>query len=171
LALSVRRPYRLLIEGFLKRLLELYPNKVISVAVFGSVARGNPTSKSDVDLLIIMKGLGVRSRMKRYNMIVDAINAVEELRVKLTERGVYTGISPVILDLEEAKYFRPLYLDVAYDAIILYDKGGFLESLLKRVMGIVEKYGGKRIWTGRTWHWVFTKGNPLVELCGVKIIE
>lgn len=169
---KLARPYRVLIREFLGKLLEKHGKSLVSVALFGSVARGDYKETSDIDLLIIMKGVKRYSRLKRYYIILDAIEHVEDLRAKLAEEGFLTGISPVILDYEEAKYFRPLYIELAHDAVILYDKEGFLARLLKKFSKILkEEYGGRRVPMGRRWYWVFTKKNPFIDLCGVKIVE
>ena len=163
-------PYMELITRFVEELLSRHGDDVVSVAVFGSVARGGFDDTSDVDVLIVMERLP-KSRFKRYELIGDTLDAIEPLRERLARMGVYTGISPVILDLEEAKYFRPLYLDLAYDAIVLYDEKGFLTGILERVRECVEEFGGERVWMGKRWLWRFEKGNPLIELCGVKLVE
>ncbi len=168
----VAEPYRTLVRRFLESLLKRYGDCLVSVVLFGSVARGDFRSTSDIDLLIVMRGVGRLSRMRRYYMIVDAIECVEELRTRIAEAGIFTGISPVILDYEEAKYFRPLYIELVHDAIILYDKGNFMRELLRRLSELLaERYEARRVSMGRRWYWVFRKGNPLIDLCGVKLVE
>jgi len=159
-----------LVGIFVEKLLEYHKDRIISIILFGSYARGNFKSTSDIDILIIMENLP-KSRFKRYKLIVDAIDYVENIRERLAGLGIYTGISPVILDLEEAKYFRPLYLDLVYDSIILYDKNNFFKNLMKRVSEYINKFQGKRIWIGNRWYWIFKKGNIFIELDRVKLIE
>ncbi|RLF22202.1 MAG: nucleotidyltransferase domain-containing protein [Thermoprotei archaeon] len=168
----IDEPYRTLIKVFLDELLKAHEQKLVSVAVFGSVARGDYRRTSDIDVLIVMRNIRHRSRMRRYYMIIDAIESIEDMRVKISEMGIFTGVSPVILDYEEAKYFRPLYIELVHDAVILYDKDNFLTRLLKTLGRLlVEKYGAKREVMGRRWYWIFTRGNPLIDLCGVKLVE
>mgnify|MGYP003872353495 CR=1 FL=1 len=154
----------------MRELLSRHGGNVVSMAVFGSVARGGFDSTSDVDVLVVMASLP-KSRLKRYVLIGDVIDAIEPTRARLARVGVYTGVSPVLLEVEEAKYFRPLYLDLAYDAIVLYDKGGFLGGILAEVKRRIEEFGGERVWMGRRWLWRFKRGNPLIELCGVKLVD
>ena len=163
-------PYRKLIVRFIELLLTQLGDRIVSIALFGSIARGDFKRTSDVDVLIIMRDLP-RSRMKRYKLIVSILNELEEIRDKLCSIGIYTGISPVILDVNEAKYFRPLYLDLVEDCIILYDEDNFLSKILNKVYEYITKFEGKRIWMGKRWIWFFKKGNPLIELCGVKLVE
>lgn len=166
---KVPLPYRELVSMFVEKLLSYYKNRVVSIALFGSIARGNFKETSDIDILVVMKNLP-KSCFKRYKLISNILDEVEPIRMKLLRRGIFTGISPVILEVEEAKYFRPLYLDLAYDAIILYDKNNYLNNILKRMRELIEEFGGKRIWMGKRWLWYFEKKNPFIELCGVKLI-
>ncbi|RLF18666.1 MAG: nucleotidyltransferase domain-containing protein [Thermoprotei archaeon] len=167
---NVPSPYRRLIERFVELLLSRFKDRIVSIALFGSIARGDFKKTSDVDILIIMKDLP-KSRMKRYELIAEVLDELETIRDYLLDVGIYTGISPVILDVNEAKYFRPLYLDLVEDGIILYDKDDFLYRLLSRMQEYIARFEGKRIWMGRRWMWFFKKGNPLIELCGVKLID
>ncbi len=167
---SVKDLIWLFVRRFVEVLLRVFGEDVVSVAVFGSVARGDFTCTSDVDVLIVMRSVP-RSRFRRYELVSRAVDAVEDLRCELARRGMYTGISPVVLSVEEAKYFRPLYLDLVEDAVILYDRDDFLRRILERVRYYIELFGGKRVWLGRRWYWIFERGNPFIELVGVKLVE
>ena len=140
---KVPLPYGELVSMFVEKLLSYYKNRIVSIALFGSIARGDFKETSDIDILVVMKNLP-KSRFKRYKLISNILDEVEPIRMKLL-RSIFTGISPVILEVEEAKYFRPLYLDLAYDAIILYDKDNYLSNILKRMRELIEEFGGKRI--------------------------
>ena len=158
------------VSSFVGELLRRHRGNVVSVVLFGSLARGNFRRTSDIDLLIVMRGLP-KSRLQRYKLIADAIDGVEGVREELARAGVYTGISPVILSVEEAKRFRPLYLDLIHDSEILYDKGGFFSRILRRVAELVAEFGGERVWVGRRWYWVFRRRNPFTELCGARLVD
>ncbi len=168
---KIKEPYRSLIVKFVNNLLKEFKDKIISIAVFGSVARGDFKPTSDIDLIIIMKKPLPKSRMKRHKLISNILDKIEDDRVKLARKGIYTAISPIILDDEEAKYFRPLYLDLTQDAIIIYDKQNLLHKILQKLKQLIQEYEGERRWLGKQWYWIFKKGNPLIELCGVKLIE
>jgi hypothetical protein len=64
------------------------------------------------------------------------------------------GISPVIRTQEEfEKSLRPLYLDIAWDGIILFDGAGYVSSKMKEIKEIVKKSGLKRVKKGQGWIW------------------
>ena len=87
---TVREEYVKIALKFTETLVSRHP-KVEAVVLFGSVARGTPWPTSDVDVLVIMHCGGVRSRLRRYRLIEDAIDAVEDLRLELAKRGIFTG--------------------------------------------------------------------------------
>lgn len=43
-------------EEFVRRVLERYEDKIDSIILFGSVARGEAKEDSDIDILVIWKG-------------------------------------------------------------------------------------------------------------------
>lgn len=127
------------------------------MVVFGSVARGEAREGSDLDdLLIVGEGLP-RSRFRRLVMFEEPEAVVEHLIDDLRDKGVISDISPIILDKEEARRHRPIYLDMVIDAIIVYDKGGFFESVLREVARRLEELGARRVRLGKKWYWVLKK--------------
>jgi hypothetical protein len=54
---------------------------------------------------------------------------MEKLRW-LRKRGIYASLSLYTLRRSEAEKIRMLFLDLTEDAVILYDREGFLENLL-----------------------------------------
>ena len=48
----------------------------------------------------------------------------------------------------------PLYLDMVYDAIILFDRDEFFKKVLDRLRKRLEELGAKRIRLGKLWYWV-----------------
>jgi len=47
--------------------------------------------------------------------------------------------------------FRPLYIDVVFDAIILYDKDEFMSKVFKAVRKKLKRLGAVRRRIGRKW--------------------
>lgn len=98
-----------------------YGDRLVTIAVYGSVARGTMRHDSDVDLLIIATDLP-NGRMKRRQEF-DAVeeDLAEALR-DLQSRGVASSLSAVLKTPEEANAGTPLYLDMVEDARLLYDR-------------------------------------------------
>jgi predicted nucleotidyltransferase len=150
---SIPQPYRSLVAELLKGLLEVFGDKLVSLVVFGSVARGEARRDSDVDVLIVVEGLP-RGRFRRVELFEKATEKVEPLLEQLWDQGYAVDFSPIILTPEEAGRTRPIYLDMVVDAVIVYDKGGFMENILKRVARRLRELGAKRVRLGRLWYWV-----------------
>jgi len=40
------------------------------------------------------------------------------------------------------------------DAVVLYDKDMFFETILERLRKMLKELGAKRIWVGDKWYWM-----------------
>ncbi len=136
--------YRLspLIDKLLIEVKNLYGDRLVTLAVFGSVARATATVESDVDLLIISTDLP-RGRVKRVSEFAGV------------ERSLKTAVllSPVIKTPEEVQSGSPLFLDMVFDAMILYDKNGFFKNYLNLLKERLDRLGAKRVVQGDRWYW------------------
>ncbi len=152
----VDEPYRSILKRLLDALLEIYGDELISLILFGSVARGDYRESSDIDLLIIVKGVtgGFSQRLRKF---LKAEKMIFSYRDEWELIGKYVSLSPVILSIEEAKIFKPLYLDMVEDATILFDRDAFFENILYRLMDRLRELGAERIWIGRKWYWRLKK--------------
>ncbi len=149
----VIEPYRTLLKALLDALLRVWKDNLVSLVLFGSIARGDYRSDSDIDLLIVGKNLP-RSRFARQDMFIEAEDLVQPLLDDLHRSGIYVDFSPIILSVEEAKKFRPIYLDMVEDAIILFDRDRFFQEILYSLKRRLEALGAHRVWVGRRWYWV-----------------
>ncbi|MEM2564604.1 MAG: nucleotidyltransferase domain-containing protein [Candidatus Bathyarchaeia archaeon] len=128
-------------------------DNLVSVVVYGSVARGSARKDSDIDILIVAENLP-KSRMERQRMFLEIESSLEPLINELWDRGFYVDFSPLILSREEASKIRPIYLDMVEDAIILYDKEGFFGNILERLKRRLKELGARREWIGNKWYWI-----------------
>lgn len=135
-----------------KACLSFYGDRLVSLAVFGSVGRGTPRPDSDVDVLVVAEGLP-NGRLRR----VDEFRSVEQsLACGGAEAPVHAGqfvLSPVIRAPEEIRQGSPLLLDLVDDARILYDRDNFLAGELARLRERLKALGARRVWRGDAWWW------------------
>lgn len=129
-----------------------YGDRLVAVAVFGSVARGAMRHDSDVDLLLIVQDLphGRTRRMREFEAVEEA---VEGLFRDLHTKGIHTALSPVLKTPEEVLAGSPLFLDMVEDARLLYDRDEFFARQLDRLRNRLVELGARRIWRGNAWYW------------------
>ncbi len=159
----ISEPYRSIVRKLLDALLDVFGDKLVSVVVYGSVARGEARRGSDLDLLIIIEDLP-RSRFERTRMYLRAEEKIDDLLDKLLDEGYAVSISPIIKTPDEAKHVSPLYLDMVEDAVIVYDKDGFFKKILLNLKRKLEELGAERVWIGRKWYWRLKKDYKFGEV-------
>lgn len=150
---KIKEPYRSLIEKLLSLLLSRLGERLVSMIVYGSVARGSAREDSDIDILIVAESLP-RSRMMRQKLFLLIEKPLEPLINDLWDKGFHVDFSPIILSPEEASKIRSIYLDMVEDSIILYDRNGFFKNIMDRLRKRLEELGAKRVWVGDKWYWV-----------------
>nr|WP_276321753.1 nucleotidyltransferase domain-containing protein [Saccharolobus shibatae] len=140
-------------EKLIKLLLEEFGDRLISVVVYGSVARGDNRKDSDVDLLIVISRLP-KTLTERIMLFEKVENKIEDYIEKLMNEGYYISFSPIIKTPEEAIRFSPIYMDMTEDAIILYDRDNFFRKVLEETRERLLKLGFERVWISKkTWYW------------------
>ncbi|MFP3306215.1 MAG: nucleotidyltransferase domain-containing protein [Thermocladium sp.] len=149
----MKEPYNSLLKKLTKLLLDEFGDRLISVVVYGSVARGDHRNDSDVDLLIVIKDLPktITERMMLFEKIESKI---EDDIDKLMDEGYYVTFSPIMKTPEEAVRFSPLYMDMTDDAVILYDRDNFFGNVLEKTREKLLELGFERVWISKkAWYW------------------
>lgn len=126
-----------------------YGPRLVSLAVFGSVARRTPGPASDVDFLVVASPLpdGRSRRMAEFDPIeASLIHQLEELELT----GVHTQLSPVFrTPAEVVQYGGPIFLDMTEQVIILYDPHDFLGNYLTQLRSVLVAGGARKLfWRG-----------------------
>jgi len=148
----MKEPYNSIIHKLLKLLKEKFGEDLISLAIYGSVARGDNKRDSDIDLFIVVKNLPPTT-IERIR-IFDSLELLLEEDIKeMFSKGYYVSFSPIMKTPEEAMRFSPLYMDMTEDAVLIYDKEDFLQNLLQRIRKKLNELGYERIWLGKKWYW------------------
>jgi hypothetical protein len=125
---------------------DYYGERLVSLAVFGSVGRGAARADSDIDLLLIVRNLpnGRIARVREFAALEAALGVSTKVRIEL---------SPVFKTPEEIAGGSPLLLDMVDDARILFDRNDFFKNALKGLKERLQKLGARRIWQGNIWYW------------------
>lgn len=82
--MAIKKAYKRHIEQLKERIVSYYGERLVSVVIFGSLARGTATQESDIDLLLIVEGLHKR-KMKRMEEFIDNVED------KLGSKRVFKG--------------------------------------------------------------------------------
>ncbi|MFQ5613764.1 MAG: nucleotidyltransferase domain-containing protein [Anaerolineae bacterium] len=115
---------------------------LVALALFGSQARGEAGESSDVDLLLLAHMLP-RNPFERRRFV----------REPLFESGI-PSISVLARTVDEFMAdITPLHLDLAADAVLLYDPEDFLASRLERIRQLIQEAGLDRQRTAHGWVW------------------
>jgi len=153
---ELKEPYRQLLGKLVKILEERFGDDLVSLVVYGSVARGEARRDSDVDLLIVVRNLP-RSKFARQDLFIEVEEELEEDFKRLEAEGYHIDFSPILLTPEEAARTRPIYLDMVEDAVILYDRGGFFAGVIAKLKARLQELGAQRVKLGKRWYWVLKK--------------
>ena len=149
----MQEPYKSLLEKLTKLLQEEFQDKLISVVLYGSIARGDNRKDSDIDLLLVIKDLP-KTITERIILFDKVERKLDDDIMRLMDEGYYVTFSPILKTPEEAMRFSPIYMDMTEDAIILYDKNGFFRKVLEKTKKRLKELGFERVWLSKkVWYW------------------
>lgn len=149
--------YAPVVRKYCELLRDLLGERLMSIMLFGSIARGDWDRGSDIDVLIVAEGWDDKPAWARIKELRRAKEALEE-SPEYSE-ALRTGYWPIVqnypLSVEEAKGFNRIYLDAVIDGIILYDRDGFLSRVLQSLRKRLGEMGSIRITLpDKRFYWV-----------------
>jgi len=136
-----RVPYvfRNYLNSYVSLLKENFNDNLLSVILYGSVARGKWTYESDIDLLLIFSDETVN--LSGFNKTLTNITVTFEKTLQLKDRNnktIYCSLQEYPIFLNDLDNFRTLFYDIAMDGIILYDRANvgfdFIERIKERIL-------------------------------------
>ena len=165
--MTYKEVFYLTIEKLLEKLKEYYGERLISVGIFGSVARGKFRPDSDIDVLIVVSKLPLGRRARIEEFIENIETPLEKKLTKSLKIKYLPEISPVIKTPEEVEKGSPIFLDMTEEALILYDKNLFLKNYLNKLKKQLSALGAKKVFTRGGWYWILKsdyKPGDVIEL-------
>ncbi|MCD6504856.1 nucleotidyltransferase domain-containing protein [Candidatus Bathyarchaeota archaeon] len=135
-----------------KNLKEAFGEAYVGLLLFGSYARGEASDGSDVDVLVVMRGLkGLKVRGDVYSILAK-----------------HVGRPLTLIDVDLADISRddlevtPLLLNALYDGVIVYDRFGVLERLKLKTIELIRKANLMRYRTpDGKYGWKRANGKPI----------
>lgn len=155
--LSFRPMYRQSFENITAALLpaclSVYGDRLKSVALFGSVARGTMRPDSDIDVLLVVDDLpnGPRNRLLEFERVEAAL---DPLLAEARAAGVHTDVCPIFKTPDELIRGSLLYLDMTDQALILHDPTGLLRNYLDDLTHRLQAMGARRVYKGGSYYWL-----------------
>ena len=147
-----------IVKMLYERLSDL-PNFVKAVLLFGSMARGEAYSRSDIDLLILHKDLPISDLIKRrrylYKLVMDRVNDLCD---------AVTLLDMELNDFLYPKVITSLLLNIYWDAIIILDRMHEISRFLKYIRRRIREVGLVRIKDNRAYCWILPKPMQKIEL-------
>ena len=147
--------YRPLLNRLLALLQEQMGDRLLAVALYGSIARGQGEPTSDIDLLIVVRGDRLEME-ERYDPALDALKETPEYKALVQpDAWIWPAISPFIIDEDYLRRETPwLFLEIQDHGIILYDREGFLAWKLDQVRQRMRELGSEKVMMpDGTWYW------------------
>jgi len=123
------------IDRYVRLLEDRFGDRLVSVVLFGSRARGEARPESDIDLLLVIRGLPI-NRWLRYEGFKDLAREVSEDFAYL--------LALVLATPEEAVHVKPYYLGMLSGHEIIFDRDGFFARVLERLRRRLDELGSRR---------------------------
>ena len=145
---SLQEPFRSALEAAARSWSDALRERLISLVLFGSVARREARPDSDIDLLVVAEGFP-RSLGERRRPLLE-----EWERTRAARAFPHMSWNLVTKSPEEGRGHSPLYLDMVEDGILLLDRGGFFETVLDEMRTRMRELGSRRIHLDDgSWYW------------------
>lgn len=141
-------------EALIGGLTAFYGERLSSLAIFGSYARGEAGLHSDLDLLIVLRSAGpMGSRIREFIAGVEEPHEGVAQRL-FEEEGILMDPSPYILTKDEALRFQPIYFDWVDTCILLEDRDGLVERVIAGVDQMRKSTRAEKVEAGAGWAWI-----------------
>ncbi len=151
----MQKGYVRLIEEYCSAIKDHFSDRLISICLFGSVARGEAKPDSDIDILIVADGfpIDIGMRIKETNYIHECLKK-SKAYISLRKSNMSGLISDIFFTPEEIKGHPPILLDIIDDGIVLYDRDSFLSNELKLLKQKLESQKARKVKTEKGHFWI-----------------
>lgn len=136
--------YDKIIVEFVEKSKELFGQNLVSVILYGSVARGTAKEHSDIDLLMIVRGLPKRSIERQKILSKIILEFINKYHVR---------VSPILLEPSDVshKMINPLIYGVLVGYRIIYDSEIFWMRFLSLAKPVILDANPEYIEDDKRW--------------------
>ena len=165
---SLPPEYRGLLKEYCLSMKRHFAESLVSLCIFGSLARGKPEPSSDIDVMVVAENLqqDVGERTRSTNHIHELLKKTDA-SATLKSLGRSTLISDIFLTPQEVEKHPPILIDMVEDAVILYDPTGFLRKVLKKLGEKLKEMGARKVVVEKGYFWILkpdVKPSEVVEI-------
>jgi predicted nucleotidyltransferase len=138
-------------EQVVKALASVLGRRLVAVVLFGSRARGEASSESEWDLLVIAEGLPQRPFQRHLFL---------KRLLPVRYRGAISVLAKTPKEFEAR--LPSIYLDISLDGQVLYDPSGYATERLAALRRIIKDSGlyRERTEAGDVWLWQRVNSAP-----------
>jgi len=145
---SLQEPFRSALVAAADAWIADWGERLISIVLFGSVARRQAAPVSDIDLLLVAERLP-HAMADRRRPFLESWN-----RTRAAHALPHVEWNLVTKPPHEAQIRSPLYLDRLGDGILILDRSRFFESVLSAMRDRMRALGSRRVYLqDGTWYW------------------
>ena len=146
--------YRPLVDEFVALAQEALAGNIVSIGLYGSVARGDARPESDVDLLLVLEQASP-VYCERLQVLQPILRRLRQRPCwqELAARRLAPELNVLIFSRAEAERNRHLYLDMIEEALLLVDRGGFFQRRLQTLRRRLSELGAAKVRRNGTWYW------------------
>lgn len=145
---SLQEPFRSALVTAADAWLTDLGERLVSLVLFGSVARRSAHPTSDIDLVVVAEGFPRRLAERRRPFLASWERARASRGLPHVEWNLVTK-SP-----DEAQVTSPLYLDIVEDGILILDRHGLFEAVLSGMRARMRALGSRRVHLpDGSWYW------------------
>ena len=113
--MQIEEKYQEVVDEFVRRARKRYEDKIESIILFGSVARGEAGKESDIDILVVVIGDRFRMRRELSEIVLDI----------LLETGEYISVKTLSTeDLKFLKKIKSSFLSNVVQEGVFIERGG-----------------------------------------------
>ena len=134
---------------FVEILEKKYEKNLLSVILYGSIARGTWNLESDIDIFLLFSNK-IKEREKLDKDVLKTIIEFEKTIHIINDNGIqiYFPIQELSLKLKDLVNFRTLFYDISMDGIVIYDKDLIGTKFLEKIRIRIKDKGLERIFVG-----------------------
>ncbi|MCD6248165.1 MAG: nucleotidyltransferase domain-containing protein, partial [Hadesarchaea archaeon] len=146
--------YRRLLRRYFDLLHERLGERLESIVLFGSVARGDWDKTSDIDLLVVAEGF--EDPMRALDELIEVeleLKCTPEYRAALGD-GFYPNFQFYPLSPKELSTPSRILLDPVCEGIVMYDRGAFKQVAEKLRKRLIETSSYRVRFADGRWYWV-----------------